>query len=182
MSQAIQRAVDRLNFAAIRDRRVFLDPTYITGNIPITTPGKSGGPSYVSTSPQPSPEQTYMLGELRARLLSAGIRLTDKRDAAQVIIELRTPGIGIDRTDFLLGIPAFSLPSFAGFSTPEVAIVKIVKQRGFAGAAIVAYWADTGEWIASSGPETGKTNREDFWFFGWGPRTVGDIIPAEQQR
>ena len=59
--------------------------------------------------------------------------------------------------------------------TPEIAILKTIKQKGYAGVAMVAYWADTGELIASSGPFVNVTHREDFWFFGFGPRITGDI-------
>ena len=65
-------------------------------------------------------------------------------------------------------------------ATPELAIVKTTRQRGYAAVAFVAYWNDTGELVANSGPFIGRTEREDFWFFGLGPRTVGTIPPAEQ--
>ena len=39
--------------------------------------------------------------------------------------------------------------------------------------AFVAYWADSGEIVGASGPYIGRTQRKDFWFFGFGPRTVG---------
>ena len=58
--------------------------------------------------------------------------------------------------------------------------MKSTKQRGFASVAFVAFWNDTGELIATSGPFIGRTFRDDFWFFGIGPRTVGDIPPTRQ--
>ena len=85
---------------------------------------------------------------------------------------------------FLLGIPALYLPqatsSTVPIATPELAIIKSTKQRGYASVAYVAYWADTGEVVAHSGPFIGRTTREDWWILGTGPRTVGDIPPAEK--
>jgi hypothetical protein len=98
--------------------------------------------------------------------------------------------VGVDRLEFLLGIPATYLQGFTSdvgtggvpITTPELAILKTTRQNGFASVAFVAYVAKTGELIATSGPFVGRTRREDFWFFGTGPRTVGDIPPVERER
>jgi hypothetical protein len=63
-------------------------------------------------------------------------------------------------------------------TTPEVSLVKTTKQHGFSSIAYIAYWADTGEVVAASGPFVGRTTRDDYWFFGVGPRTLGNIPPA----
>ena len=65
--------------------------------------------------------------------------------------------------------------------TPELAISKKIKQVGFASVAYVAYWADTGEVVASSGPTIGKTYREDWWFLGFGPKSTGNIPPVDHE-
>jgi len=169
MSEAVAHAIDRLNASALRDRKVYLDSTYL-----------------FTTSPQATPEQTFMLGELRAKLLATGVRLVDKREEAQIIVEARSGGVGVDRQEYLLGIPGLLIPGGVGgpvpLATPELAIIKSTKQYGYANVAIVAYWADTGEWIVSSGPFIGRTAREDFWFFGLGPRTDGNIATTEKPR
>jgi hypothetical protein len=168
LSVAAQEAIEQLSATALRDRLVFVDSTYLTG---------------VSI---PTGEYAFVLGELRARMLAAGIRLASARDQAEIVLEVRSGALGIDRVEFLLGIPALYLPSVASatesvpLATPELAIVKSTKQFGYASVAFVAYWRDTGELVASSGPFIGRTRREDFWFFGIGPRTVGDIPPAQE--
>ncbi len=165
LSGAASRAIDQLSSESLRDRRVFIDTTYLG-------------------SAQTANEYAFLVGELRAKLLLSGIRLVPKREEAQVLLELRSGGLGIDRLEYLLGIPALYLPQSGTTSvpvaTPELAIVKSTKQRGFASVAYVAYWADTGEVVAHSGPFIGRTVREDWWIFGTGPRTVGNIPPAEK--
>ena len=166
LSGAASRAIDQLSSESLRDRRVFLDTTYLG-------------------SSQTANEYAFLIGELRAKLLLSGIRLVPKREEAQVLMELRSGGLGIDRLEYLLGIPALYLPQASSSSsvplaTPELAIIKSTKQRGFASVAYVAYWADTGEVVAHSGPFIGRTVREDWWIFGTGPRTVGNIPPAEK--
>lgn len=171
LSGAAEAAVEQLSADALRDRIVFIDTTYLT------------------TAWQTAPELSYMIGEFRSRLLKGGARLAPSRDKAQIVVELRSPGVGVDRLEFLLGIPSVAVPSAAGGAgaaapliTPELAILKSTRQYGFAGVAMVAYWADTGELLASSGPFVGRTFREDWWIFGTGPRTVGDIPPAQRRK
>lgn len=129
-----------------------------------------------------------MLGEIRAKLLLAGVQLTRNRDDCEIVLELRSGGIGIDRLEYLFGIPATVVPGSAAadgtgvIATPELAILKTTKQYGFANVAMVAFWRDTGELVTSSGPFDGRTRRSDLWFFGFGPNTDGNIVPAQGSR
>jgi hypothetical protein len=170
LTEATRKAVDQLSAEALRDRAVFVDT------------------SYLISSAYPTQENLYYVAELRNKLLVSGVRLADKREKAQIVLEVRTGGIGVDRLEYLIGIPSIYLSGAAGeaagasapLATPELAIVKSTKQYGFASAAFVAYWADTGELVSSSGPFVGKTLREDWWVLGFGPRTIGDIPPTEK--
>jgi len=158
-----------LTFEPIRGRRVFVDSTYFAAS-----------------------EEAFVLGELRAQLLLAGVQLVPEPEQAEVVVEVRSGGVGIDRYDFLLGLPSIVLTADTGNGddgtpnvpvvTPELAIVKKIEQLGIASVAYVAYWRDTGEVVALSGPFVGRTYREDWWFFGWGPRTLGDIPPVEREQ
>ena len=172
LSSAAQAAVDQVSADTLRDRIVYIDTTYLT------------------TAWQTAPELSFLTGQFRAKLLEGGARLADRREAAQIILELRSGGVGIDRLEFLLGIPSIGLSSLAGAAsaaaaapliTPELALLKSTRQYSFASVAFVAYWADTGELLTSSGPFVGKRYREDWWILGTGPRTVGDIPPTERR-
>ena len=171
LSESTRKAVDQLSAEALRDRAVYVDT------------------SYLISSAYPSPENLFYVAEIRNKLLMGGVRLAEKREKAQIILEVRSGGIGIDRLEYLIGIPSIYLSGVAGnvaganapLATPELAIVKSTKQYGIASAAFVAYWADTGELVTSSGPFVGKTLREDWWILGFGPRTIGDIPPTEKR-
>ena len=170
LTVASARAVDQLSADTLRDRKVYIDATYLASS--------------------PSQEQAFMIGELRAKLLMSGVRLMEKREQAAIIVEIRSGGIGVDRLEYLLGIPAIYLPQQTNtgtganatvpVTTPELALLKSTKQKGFASIAFIAYWMDSGEVITSSGPFVGKTLREDWWILGFGPHTVGTIPPAEK--
>ena len=160
---ASKMAVDQLSATVLRDRKVYLETKYLT-----------------STS-QPTDQQMYMIGELRSKLLLTGVRLTEKKDA-EIIVELRSQGISVNHIENLFGLPSSSVGGvFTGgvaAITPEIAIAKNTQQDGFASIALIAYWADSGEVVTASGPYVGRTNRHDYWLFGFGPSTVGNIPPA----
>ncbi len=169
LSGAASRAVAQLSTESLKDRKVYVDPAYFAAS-----------------------DQPFVLGELRARLLITGVRLVPRREDAEVVMEVRSGGVGIDRYEFLIGLSASTLGSAAGaavgtngstgsvpVTTPELALLKNSKQNGVASVAFVAYWANSGEVISWSGPFVGRTIRDDWWILGYGPRTTGNIPPAE---
>jgi len=171
LNQAAEASVGKLVTRALRDRLVFVDTTYLIGE---KNP-------FAGLDKYPKEENLFVVGEIRSKLLESGARLTADRNTAQIVLEVRSLGIGIDRVDSLIGIPALAVPAGSvPLVTPELAIIKRLRQRGYASIAFVAYWRDTGEIAASSGPFLGKTDRDDFWIFGFGPRTLGNIPPAKE--
>jgi len=172
-SEATRMAVQRISADQLRDRKVFVDITYLS-----EVRDYAGSPSYHEV-----PQQfLFLVAELRAKLLLDGVRLVDKREEADIILEARSGGVSINREDFLLGLANVTIPTEGVASipitTPELAILKTTKQFGFASVAVVAYWRDSGEIVSMSGPFVGRTARQDYWIFGFGPRTVGNIPPA----
>jgi hypothetical protein len=164
LSKAAASAVSQLSFDVLRGRLVYIETEYFAAS-----------------------EQAFVLGELRARLLLSGVQIARHYEDAEVILEVRSSGVGIDRDDNLLGIPSIQAgggPVTAtptpSILTPELAIVKNREQRGVAGVSYVAYWAKTGEVVAASGPFIGRSLRDDWWFFGIGPRSRGDIPPIRR--
>lgn len=163
LSGAARKALSQLSFDALHNRSVYLESRYYG-----------------------APEQEFVMGELRANMLLAGVRLVSTRDEAEIVVEARSGGVGIDREDFLLGVPALVLSADQGslgvpFQTPEISLIKNTEQVGVASVAFVAFWRETGEVVAASGPFVGVTFRDDWWFLGVGPRTVGDIPPTDAE-
>lgn len=161
LSQAAIKAVEPFSFDSLYGRRVYLNETYFA----------------------PS-EKEFALGEFRAKLLLSGVQLMTDPQEAEIIMEVRSGGVGIDRYESLVGVPSLFAPAAATGTvdlptatliTPELAATKNIKQVGFASIAYVAYWRDTGEVVASAGPAIGRTYREDWWLFGFGPQSVGNI-------
>ncbi|HEV56555.1 MAG TPA: hypothetical protein ENN87_03550 [Phycisphaerales bacterium] len=167
LSEAAKKAVQPLSFEALHARRVYVDSTYFT-----------------------SVDKDFVLGELRAQLLMAGVLLAAQREDAEIILEVRSAAVGIDRYESLLGIPALggSTAAVAGgpigpsVVTPEVALTKTIRQIGYASMAYVAYWSDTGQVMASSNLSVGQAYREDWWLLGMGPSTLGTIPTVDHKR
>jgi hypothetical protein len=168
LSQAAIEAVKPFSFVVLRAHKIFVEDTYFA-----------------------AAEKEFVLGELRAKLLLSGVQISVKREEAEIVLEVRSGGVGIDRYESLLGIPAIGAGAAAAAAssgvpvatiiTPEIAITKEIKQVGFASVAYVAYWADTGEVVDSSGPSVGRAYRDDWWLLGFGPRTIGTIPPVDHQ-
>jgi hypothetical protein len=169
LSQAAVEAVEPLSFEALYGRKVFLDQTYFA-----------------------PAEREFVLGEFRAKLLLSGVQLMTSSEAAEVIMEVRSSGVGIDRYESLVGVPSISTPAGGAAGTgaaalapslitPELAATKNIRQIGFASIAYVAYWKGTGEIVASSQPSVGRTYRQDWWLFGFGPRTVGTVPTVDHK-
>jgi hypothetical protein len=166
LSHAAIEAVKPFSFEVLRGRKIYVDDTYFAAS-----------------------QKEFVLGELRAKLLLAGVQILTKRDACEIVLEIRSGGVGIDRYESLLGIPAIGAAAstaatgagvpVTGIITPEIAITKEIKQIGYASVAYVAYWSDTGEVVDSAGPSVGKVYRDDWWLFGFGPRTIGTIPPVD---
>ena len=181
MSQAITQALGQLNFDALRDRKVWVETLYLTSAETVMVGGEIRQRVFTT------PEQAFAAAEARERLLQAGARLVEQRKDADVVFEIRTGGIGVDRLENLIGIPAGLFQNVQGpgglpLATPELALLKSTRQRGFASLSFVAFRADTGELVTASGPYTGRTIREDTWILGTGPKTVGNIPTTENPR
>ena len=171
VSNAAIEAVDQLAVGTLAGYNLFVDATYLLD------------PSADFTTPE---DKLFLLGEVRNKLLVQGARLTDDPASADVVVEVRSGALGVDRTETLFGLPGFGVQADVGaggtqvpIGTPELSLYKNLRQRGFASVALVARWADTGELVTSTGPAVGQTRRQDYWFFGIGPTTRGDIPPAQ---
>src|SRR5215213_2913563 len=72
LTESARKAVSELSLEGLRDQLVWMETLYLSG------------------LSQPSLEHTFLLGELRARLLREGVRLAPKREGATVILEVRS--------------------------------------------------------------------------------------------
>ena len=145
LSHAVIDAVRQIKADAVAGKKVMLDLSYLkTVDIEFTK------------------------GELRDRLLQLGAELVADIDMAEIIVEARSSGLGIDDSKTMIGIPAIPIPipSVGIFKTPALPLYKYDKQRGTAGFSLTGIEAATGKHVFSVGPIIGNAVHSDMRFIG----------------
>ncbi len=158
VSNAIDQAVGRINFTPLNGRKVFVKNDAITD----ATDNK-----YINTT-------------IRQHLAANGGILCDEKDDADYILEIRSGGVGTDRNDVLIGIPAFTIPALPGSTysssqIPEIPFIKRTDQRAVAKIAVFAYNKHTGRPLWYSGNNQSESWAKALWVAGAGPITKGNI-------
>ena len=158
VSDAIDRAVQKINFSALAGESVYFDEARLFGVV----------------------DEGYLVSSLRQHLLASGCILKDKREEATFVVEPRAGAVGTDNHDLLFGIPATNIPQLTLVSglppaLPEVPIAKRRSQRGVAKIAVFAYRRSSGEPVWQSGIASSESTSHDTWIFGVGPIKRGTI-------
>jgi hypothetical protein len=160
LSDAIDRSVSRIDFGLLSGRDVYLDTTYLGSAV----------------------DKDYMVSTLRQHMLSCGCVLRDKKDEAQIVVEVRAGVVGTDRHDLLFGVPPTTvslgaLSPVPGTPTmfPEIAFAKRTDQMGVAKIGVFAYERETGSPIWQSGSDVVASKARDLWVFGTGPFQRGNV-------
>ena len=158
ISDAVDRAVQGIDFHALRGRDVYFEDSFLTGVV----------------------DQDYVVSSLRQHLLASGCILKEQREEATFVVEARAGAVGTDRHDLLYGMPATTIPSFVAVtwmptSIPEIPLVKRTDQMGVAKLAVFAYHRESGTPIWQSGVSSESSTAKDFWVLGAGPFQKGTI-------
>jgi hypothetical protein len=154
VSDAIERAVMKVDMRPLAGHRVFLDTTAL---------------SEVA-------DKDYLQSTVRQHVLGSGAVLAEKREEAEIVVEARAGAIGTDRSSVLVGMPQMSLQIAGnGTSLPEMALLKRSDQRAVAKINLFAYHRTTGQPVWQSGLANVATHSRDRWFMGAGPFQDGRI-------
>jgi hypothetical protein len=103
----------------------------------------------------------YAVGAIRDQILRQGFAITDNREAADTIVEIRSGALSVDKREVLVGTPDFDVPiPLAGqFTFPEIALFKREEQIGVAKFAATSYDAKKGVLEHSTSPQFGGSER-----------------------
>ena len=158
VSDAIDRAVQSIDFRPLRGQTVFFDDRQLYEAV----------------------DDTYLISSLRQHMLASGCILKETKEEATFVVEPRAGTIGTDNHDLLFGIPAATVPQFGALTAlpsaiPEIPIAKRRNQRGVAKIAIFAYHRETGEPAWQSGIVREESTSNDIWVLGAGPFKRGTI-------
>lgn len=163
ISDAIDRAVQTIDFQPLERQSVFLDDVRLKEVV----------------------DREYLVSTLRQHLLASGCTLKNNRNEADFIVEVRAGAVGTDRNDLLFGIPATNVPQIVPLqgvpsAIPEVPLAKRRDQRGVAKISMFAYHRESGKPVWQSGVAARESSSNDVWLFGAGPFQYGSILKERE--
>jgi hypothetical protein len=150
ISNAVDQSLDKIDFGALRGQKVLLEEKYID-----------------------CVDKAYVIGSVRHRVSRAGGQLVAKVDDANVVLEIRSGGVGTDTSDSFVGIPEIALPGLV--TLPEVRLVSKLHQSGTAKIALVAYDAKTMQELGDGGVSLARSDDNNWFVMGVGPYQNGSI-------
>lgn len=171
-SDAVDRAVNKINFDVLANQKVFLDDKYAK-NV------KSVG--FVNAD--------YIISSIRQQLVAAGCLMQENNTSADYIAEVRIGAIGTDTMEITYGLPASNALSSAASlvssapvipTIPEISIAKKNDYSSAAKVAVFAYHRETREPVWQSGVAQARSLARDTWILGAGPFQKGTIYDKTQ--
>lgn len=150
VSNAVDQSLNKIDFQPFAGRTVFLEEKYLD-----------------------SVDSKYVASSIRHRMMKSGARLAAKAEEAEVVVEVRSGGIGTDTSDSFLGIPEITLPGMV--TLPEVRFLTRKQQSGIAKIGLVAYDAKTKQALGTGGMSLAKADDNNLYILGVGPWQDGSV-------
>lgn len=148
ISNAIDQSLAKVDFAAFQGQRVMVDEKYLDCT-----------------------DKGYVIGSIRHRLMMNGATIATKPEEADVVMEVRSGGVGTDNADSYLGIPQIVLPGMV--SLPEFKLVTRTRQSALAKIGLVAYDAKTNQLLGAGGVSSSVSDDNNLFVLGIGPYQSG---------
>jgi hypothetical protein len=152
ISNAVDQALDRVEFPQLAGQSVFIEDKYVE-----------------------CVDKAYVVACVRHRVLSSGAKLADKADSADLVLEVRSGGVGTDKVETFFGVPKIALPGPMPISLPEVKLVGRETQSGTAKLGVVAYHAKEKRAVGEGGLALAKSQDNGWTILGMGPYFSGDV-------
>ena len=158
LSDAIDRAVSKIDLRPLAGQKVFLDRAPLKDTV----------------------DENYTVSVLRQHIMASGCILKEKLEDADYVVEARAGAVGTSRHDVLYGIPSTDLPQGGPVPgvpnrIPEIPIAKKTDQQGVAKIALFAYHRQSGIPLWQSGNSRVASTAKDTWVLGIGPFEQGTI-------
>jgi hypothetical protein len=175
LSDAVDRAVARIDFTSLAGRRVFFDTQYLQA---------VNGLGFVNAP--------YVISSLRQQMNAAGCLLQDKITDADVVVEARVGTLGSDAHEVTYGIPANANSGLASAAAlvpntprmpalPDLALARRNDLRGAAKIAVFAYHRESRLPVWQSGLGVATSTARDSWILGSVPIQSGTVYEQVRQ-
>ncbi|MEZ6039799.1 MAG: DUF6655 family protein [Planctomycetaceae bacterium] len=150
LSNAVDQSLDKVDFTPLYGQRVFLEEKYLD-----------------------CIDKPYVVGSVRHRIMRAGGTLLPSADDADVVMELRSGGVGTDTSESFLGTPEIALPGM--LTIPEVRLVERKTQFGYSKLGLVIYDARSRQVLGDGGMAMAQSDDNNWHVLGVGPFQNGDL-------
>ena len=150
LSNAVDQSLDKVDFTPLYGQRVFVEEKYLE-----------------------CVDKNYVVGSLRHRVMRAGGALAWTADDADVIMEVRSGGVGTDSSELYMGVPQLPLP--AGMQTPEIRIGERKSQYGYSKLGLVLFDAKTKTVLGDGGMSMAQSEDSNWSVMGMGPWQNGTL-------
>lgn len=181
MSDAVDRAISQIDFRDLATQKVFFDTKYVVNTKDPAFIGNLKGLGYVNAE--------YVISSLRQQMVAADLRLVDKIEEADYVVEARLGAVGVDNNEVVYGLPANNglagaatlMPNAPALPTiPELSVARRTVQVGAAKVGVFAYDRVTREPVWQAGISQAASNANDTWLLGIGPFQQGTIYRGTQ--
>lgn len=150
ISNAVDQALAKVDFSPMAGKKVLVEEKYLD-----------------------SVDKGYVISSVRHHVLHAGGQLAVKPEEADIILELRSGGIGTDNSDAYLGVPGITLPGMVAL--PDVKLITRSRQSAFAKLGLVAMDAKTHQELGAGGMSLAMSDDNNWYVMGVGPYRQGSM-------
>lgn len=150
VSGAIDQSLSKVDFSALNGQKVYLEEKYLECT-----------------------DKGYLVSSIRHRAMYNGARIVGKPEDADIVLELRSGGVGTDLADSYVGIPEIVLPGM--MTLPQVKFINKTNQTAVAKIGLVAYDAKTQEMLGSGGVSSAQSDDNNWFVLGMGPYQNGTV-------
>jgi len=150
LSDAVERSLRKVDFRPLGGQQVFVEEKYLE-----------------------CVDKPFVLGSVRHQIMRHGGRIVDAADTADVVMELRSGGVGTDTAESFLGTPEIALPGM--LTVPEIRLTERKTQYGYAKIGMVLYDAKTREVLGDGGLALAQSDDSNWYAFGVGPIQRGSL-------
>ena len=167
ISDAVDEAIDQIDFSALRNQTVYLDTTFIK---PVE------GIGFVNAD--------YIISSLRQKLTTAECRIQEDKESADIIVEPRVGALGTDGHEVTYGIPQTAAISTATTAltsaptlpaVPEISVGRSDAHSAVAKIIVYAFERESKRPVWQSGIAKAESNSNNTWILGAGPFQKGTI-------
>ena len=150
VSNSIDQTLDQIDFRVFNNKNIFIDEKYLD-----------------------CVDKNYVVGSVRHRTARGGATLVDAKDKADIVLELRSGGVGTNNSESFVGVPEIVLPGV--LTLPEVRLLTRTAQQGVAKIGMFAYDAKTNKALGDGGVSVAVANDNNWYVMGVGPFQNGSV-------